>query len=328
MIDSGRFYPATVSYLGVPGELYHRNPQFRIEKKIHSGQLELHTAIAAVRPGQRDAGGFPDGEAGIKLSHGGWSGIASGGFGRPTVTPFQIGVSGLFRHFEVPAFDVDPGMEAQTTNGWGFAAQAMIPIIPASTIDKKANSLTATGEFSIGTGIADMYSGMDGGSRFPLLPNLAPQGSPAYVYPQNIDPGLVTFDRTWTVATLNWKAFVVGAQYYLPFLDGNVWLAGIYSRTWSDNIKELTPAASWGGIFTKMEYIDGTVGVQITPALLMGFTFATQKQTFADVSAQTPNYGATPMPGVPGSTAGIPGTGGKPASARNNRGQFSVSFFF
>jgi hypothetical protein len=236
-------------------------------------------------------------------------------------------VSGLFRHFEVPNFEADPGSQAQTTNGWGFAAQALLPIIPASSLDKKANSLTVTGEFSMGTGIADMY-GMDGGSRFPLLPNLGIQGEPAAIYPQNIDPGLITFDRTWSVQTIDWQGFVVGAQYYLPFWNGNLWVAGVYSRIKSDNIKELTPAPSWGAIFTKMEYIDASVGVQITPALMMGFAYQTLKQTFGDVSAPTPNYGATPIMGVPGSVAGIPGTGNKAASARNNRGQFSVSYFF
>lgn len=323
---SSYFFPATVAYLGVPGEVYHRNPQFRIEKKIHAGKLELHTAVAVVRPGQRDAGGIPDGEAGIKLAHGGWSGIASGGFGRPAVTPVQLGVSGLYRHFEVPEFELDPGSRAQTTNGWGFAAQALLPVIPASSLEKKGNSLTFTGEFSMGTGIADMYTGMDGGSRLPLLPNLS--ANVAYVYPQNIDPGLVTFDRTWTVKTIDWTAFVVGAQYYLPIWNGNVWLSGVYSRVSSDNIKELTPAASWGGVFTKMEYIDASLGFAITPALLMGFSFQTLKQTFADVSAATPNYGVVAMDGQPGLTAGVRGTGGKPASARNNRGQFSVAFFF
>ena len=98
------FYPATVAYLGVPGEIYHRNPQLRLEKKVQAGALEVMVAAAAVRPGQRDAGGIPDVEGGLKVAYNGWSGIATPGFGRPAVAPVSLGVSGLYRHFEVPEF--------------------------------------------------------------------------------------------------------------------------------------------------------------------------------------------------------------------------------
>lgn len=321
------FYPATVAYLGVPGQIYHRNPQLRVEKKLKAGGLEIMGAIAAVRPGQRDAAGIPDGQAGLKVAYGGWSGVATPGFGRPVLTPISLGVSGTLRHFEVPAFRPEPGSEAKTTNGYGIAAQALLPVLPASSLEDKGNSLTFTGEFSIGSGIADLYTGMDGGSRFPLLPNPS-MSDPALVYPQNVDPGLVTFDRASKIKSINWKGLVVGGQYYFPFGNGRLWLSGIYSRVWSDNIKELTPAANWGGIFTKMEYIDGNIGFDVTPAVAVGLSFQTVKQTFGDVSAPTPNYGTVAVPGQLGVTAGIPGTGGVPASARNNRGQLSVALFF
>lgn len=320
------FYPATVGYLGVPGEIYHRNPQLRLEKKLRAGDLEVAVAAAAVRPGQRDGAGIPDGQGGIKVSHAGWSGISTAGFGRPAVVPFSIGISGLFRHFEVPVFLPEPGSEAQTTNGYGLAAQALLPLIPAKTLDDKANSLTVTGEFSVGKGIAEMYSGMDGGSRFPIFPN--PTGRiPAFAYPQNVDPGLVTFDRTNTIKTIEWKAFVAGLQYYLPIGNGRVWVSGIYSRIWSNNIRTLTPQQSYGGIFTKMEYIDGSVGVDITPALAVGLSFQTLKQTFGDLSAPTPIFGAKDTPGVIGSPV-VAGTGGVAAHARNNRAQLSMALFF
>jgi hypothetical protein len=321
------FYPATVGYLGVPGQIYHRNPQLRIEKTIDAGGLEVAAAVAAARPGQRDAGGYPDGQGGLRLGYKGWSGVATPGFGRASLAPISVGVSGMYRHFEVPVFQPDPGSEAATTNGYGVAAQMLLPVIPASSLDNKGNSLTLTGEFSIGTGIAEMYTGMDGGSRFPLLPNPS-MANPALVYPQNIDPGLVTFDRNFTIQTINWKAFVAGLQYYLPIGNGRVWLSGIYSRIWSDNIKKLTPAPSWGGIFTRMEYIDANVGFDITPAVAVGLSFQTVKQTFADVSPPTPNYGSIAVPGSPGVPAGMPNTGGVPASARNNRAQLSMALFF
>jgi len=320
------FYPATVGYLGVPGQVYHRNPQLRLERKLRAGDWEVMAAVAATRPGQRDGGGVPDGQGGLKVAYGGWSGVATPGFGRPSVVPVSLGVSGLVRHFEVPEFRPEPGSQSQSTNGYGVAAQILLPIVPVKTLEDKRNALTATGEFSMGSGIAELYTGMDGGSRFPLLPNPG-MADPALVYPQNVDPGLVTFDRAQKIKTIDWKAFVVGAQYYLPIGNGRVWISGIYSRIWSDNIRKLTPPVSYGSIFTKMEYIDGNVGVDITPAVALGLSFQTVKQTFGDVSAPTPIFGASGMDGVLGVPT-VPGSGGVAAHARNNRGMFSMAFFF
>jgi len=321
---NGSFYPMTVAYLGVPAEIYHRNPQLRIEKHLHLGQLEVVAAVAAVRPGQRDSG-LPEGQAGLKISYGGWAGAATPGFGRPALSPISLGVSALYRAFEVPVFRSEPGSASQKTFGYGVAAQALLPIIPIKTILDRGNSLTLTGEYSIGTGIADMYTFMDGGSRFPLLPN--PSTVMPVTYAANVDPGLVTFDRNLDVKTINWQAFVAGLQYYLPIDKGRVWLAGIYSRAWSDNIKDLTPFPSWGGIFTKMEYFDANLGFDITPSVVLGLSFQSVKQTFGDVSPQTPNFDVIHSDML-GGGLGVAGTGGIAAHARNNRAQLSMSFFF
>jgi hypothetical protein len=321
---NGSFYPATVGYLGVPAEIYHRNPQIRLEKKLHAGELEVTVAAAAVRPGQRDSG-IPDGQGGLKVSYAGWSGAAMPGFGRPVLSPISVGVSGMYRRFEVPAFRAEPGSAAERAAGYGVAVNLLLPVIPIKDIKDRGNGLTLTGEFSRGTGIADMYTFMDGGSRFPLLPNPS-MSAPAIQYQANVDPGLVTFDRNFELKTLNWQGFVAGLQYYLPIGGGRVWIAGIYSQIKSDNIRALTPFPSHGGIFTKMEYIDGNIGVDITPAVALGLSFQTVKQTFADVSPRTPVYGAVPA-NMPNGLV-VEGTGGVAASARNNRGQLSLAMFF
>ncbi len=322
---NGSFYPATVGYLGVPAEIYHRNPQLRIEKKVHLGELEIDAAVAAVRPGQRDSG-LPEGQVGLKISYHGWSGAATPGFGRPALAPLSIGLSGLYRSFEVPVFRSEPGSASLKTFGYGLAANLLVPIIPAKTLKEKGNSLTLTGEYSIGTGIADMYTFMDGGSRFPLLPN-PNLSQPASQYAANVDPGLVTFDRNLDLKTINWQAFVGGLQYYLPVDNGRLWIAGIYSRVWSNNIQDLTPAASWGAIFTKMDYFDANLAYDITPAIVMGLSFQRVQQTFADVSPDVPVFGQSNDVNmrVPLS---MPGTGGVAAHARNDRVQLSMSFFF
>ncbi|MES1172473.1 MAG: hypothetical protein ABUL77_04485 [Bacteroidota bacterium] len=309
----GYFYPATVGYLGVPAQIYHRSPQLRLEKRIALGSFEILVGVAAVQPGQRDSG-TPAGQAGVRFAYTAWKGIATPGFGRPAALPLSIGFSGVVERFQVPAFRADPGSEAVSTHGYGVAADLLLPIIPLKSLEDQSNALTITGEASTGSGIADKYTGMDGGSRFPLLPNPS-MATPAIQYQANVDPGLVTFDRTFNLRTISWHALVAGLQYHLPFAAGRVWLSGIYSRIWSDDIKELTPFTSWGAIFTKMEYIDGNLGIDITPSIALGLSFQTVQQTFADVSA--------PM-GIPA----VPGTGGVPATARNNRGQLSMALFF
>jgi hypothetical protein len=321
---NGSFYPATVGYLGVPAQIYHRNPQLRLEKKIHAGQLEVTVAAAAVRPGQRDSG-IPDGQGGLKLAYGGWSGAAMPGFGLPSLSPISVGVSGLYRRFEVPEFRSEPGSASVKTSGYGVAVNLLLPIVPVKKIEDRGNALTATGELSLGSGIADMYTFMDGGSRFPLLPNPS-MAAPAIQYAANVDPGLVTFDRNFELKTINWQALVAGLQYYLPIGGGRVWISGIYSQVKSDNIKKLTPFPSHGGIFTKMEYIDANLGLNITPAIALGLSFQTVKQTFGDVSPPTPVFGAVPAD-MPNGLV-VPGTGGVPATARNNRGQVSMAMFF
>ncbi|HVY31613.1 MAG TPA: hypothetical protein VHB79_33990 [Polyangiaceae bacterium] len=323
---NGSFYPATVGYMGVPAQLYHRNPQLRLQKDIGSADgFQLSIAAAAVRPGQRDSG-VPDVQGGIKIAIGQWSGAAMSGFGRPAKTPLSIGLSGVYRRFEVPAFRAEPGSEAVKASGYGFAAQILAPIVPIKDIEDHGNALTLTGEFSTGTGIADMYTFMDGGSRFPLLPNPG-NASPAVIYQANVDPGLVTFDRTFALKTIQWTGFVGGLQYYFPIGGGKLWVSAIYSQIKSNNIKKLTPYPSWGGIFTKMEYFDANLGYDITPAVCAGVSFQTVKQTFGDVSSDTPIYGTT---GGTGNTAplAVAGTGGVAATARNNRLQFSMAFFF
>jgi len=88
---------------------------------------------------------------------------------------------------------------SNTVNGYGIAVNAFIPVIPAKSVSDRANALSITGEFSRGTGIADMYnSDLTGGALFPTLPKPANAASPLHpppIYPANIDSGLLTYER-------------------------------------------------------------------------------------------------------------------------------------
>jgi hypothetical protein len=135
---NGSYYVATVGYLGIPGEVYHRNPQLRLEKTLRFGNLELTAAAALVRPGQRDSG-VPEGQAGLKIAYRGWLGAAMAGFGRPQLQPLSLGVSALYRKFQVPVFRAQPGSESQEVYGRGLAAQLLLPVIPVKTLKNRVS---------------------------------------------------------------------------------------------------------------------------------------------------------------------------------------------
>jgi hypothetical protein len=278
------FYPNTVAFLGVPGEVYHRNPQLRLSKTIGSSAVSLELAAAAVRPVERHSE-FPDGEAGIRVAFNDWTGAASQGSGQPQLTPLALGVSAIGRRFVIPQFIGQP-RNAVSKNGWGVAANVLIPVIPVRDIQDRGNALTLTGEFTTGTGIADLYTGTTAGARFPELSNPG-NINPPVLYPEDVDPGLITFDADNNPKTYNWTAFVLGLQYYLPIFGGKVWVSAIYSQLTSNNILLITPAASWGAVYKSARYVDGNLFAAISPAAQLGLSFQATQQTYGDGAKPT-----------------------------------------
>jgi hypothetical protein len=274
------FYPATVAFLGVVGQVYDREPQLRVSKRIGRERgLLLEPAAAALRPAQRQAE-MPDLEGGLRLAHQGWLGRTMQGNDRPELVPLSLGVSGLYRRFAV-AEHLEVPRRAITSSGWGLAVNALLPILPARDASDFRNCLTLTGEFSIGSGVADRYSGLTGGARFPAVPNPANRLIPP-VYVPNIDSGMVTFDANDNLKTIDWQALVVGVQYYLPVPVVRVWVNGVYSRLKSKNLAELTPPPNLGDVYTKAEYFDASVFAGITPDVQAGFGAQLTKQTIGN----------------------------------------------
>jgi hypothetical protein len=285
------FYPSTLAFLGVTGEIYHRQPQLRISKTFGGHAVDFEVAAAAARPVQR-ASGLPDAEAGLRLAINGWTGMGQQGYGLPTLSPLSIGVSGIGRRFEVAQFIEFPG-GSNTANGWGVAANAFIPVIPAKSTKDRANALSLTGEFSRGSGISDMYnSDLTGGALFPTLSNPQNRQEPANpppIYVPNIDSGIVTYDGNGKLRTINWQGFLVGLQYYLPIAHGKVWVSGNYSHLKSDNIVKLTPIAGRSAVYSEAQYFDGNAFVALTDYLQVGYSFQMVQQTFGD-GVKAKNY--------------------------------------
>ena len=273
------FYPNSVAFLGIAGQVYHRNPQIRASLSVPLCCVTVDIAAAAVRPVQRDSE-VPDVQAGLKLRIDGWRGISAQGFGQPDSQPLAIGVSGIWRRFAVAEFLPVPG-EPKIAFGYGFAANAFVPIIRPRSRGDRGNALAVNAEVTIGTGLGDLYTGLTGGALFPTLPN--PGGLiPPPIYRQNIDSGIVTFDADGNLKTINWRALVVGLQYYLPFADGRIWVSGNYSQLKSTNIVSLTPENSRGGVFYWQDYFDANAYAAVTPAVQLGISYQYTHQVFGD----------------------------------------------
>jgi hypothetical protein len=271
-------FPASVSIPGEPGELFGRNPQVRLSKKIKLDPISVEIAVAAVRPPQRDSE-RPDGQAGLKISVDDWKGVRTVGGTGQGVEPLTIGVSGTMRRFVVPHEEDSTKQHAAT--GSGIAVDGIIPVIPTTMKDKN-NSLVLTGEFATGTGIADQYTKLTGGVGFPPPPN--PTGAaPAPTYAQNIDNGLVTYDLGYELKTIDWQSYIFGIQYYLP-IDGKVWVSANYSHIKSNNVDAFvaqTPAAL-SKIYTEATWWDANIFVDPVTPVRLGLEYGEYRQKFAD----------------------------------------------
>jgi len=282
------FHPNTVQIQGVLGEVYSRTPQIRISKMLGAkkGPVQVELAIAAMRPVERD-GETPEGQAGIRLAVNAWKGAQTTGSTGTGVNPAGLAVSGDLRRINVPDFVAG----AKTSREKGAAAMsidAFIPILPAKMDEKNnivgltpAGSLSLNGNFVTGYGIADLYSGLTGGITFPALPN--PTGAvPAPVYPQNIDNGIATFDPSGALHFVQWTSYIMGLQYYLPGVNGKVWISGNYMHIESSNTTTLVPAAGLTKVLASADMVDGNVFLDLLPGFRLGVEFARNWSLYGD----------------------------------------------
>ena len=193
---------------------------------------------------------------------------------RTTLQPASIGDSGIVRQFNVNAFAPPPTRDSNRATGWGMAVDAFIPVIPAASDADRSNRLTLTGSFVRGTGIADLITS-GGAAQFPKLQN-AQQTTPAPIYDPNIDSALVTFDANGVVHTLNWTAFRLGLQYYLP-PSGRILFSANYTQSHSDNMSKLylrgaADVELLGLIADTSRYLDANLFWDATPALRLGIS--------------------------------------------------------
>lgn len=268
------FFPMSAEFLGLPNQVFSRNTQFRLSHTFgKGGPVSVDLALSAVRPAQRDSG-IPDANAGLRFSVEGWKGITTPGSSGTIALPLSIGVSGVARRYRVDAFAPPPTQTSNSTTGWGVSVDALLPIIPASDANDRGNRLTLTGSFVTGTGIADLITA-GGGARFPTLPNPA-QANPPPEYEGNIDPGLVSFDTRGVLHTIDWQAFKVGLQYYLP-PTGRLIFSANYTYAHSKNMADLflrggSEIELLGHVADSSQYADVNLFWDATPAVRFGLS--------------------------------------------------------
>jgi len=266
------FFPTSLLIMGLPNQVFGRTTQFRLSHTFKSDDVNFEIAAAAVRPAQRDSS-VPDGEAGLRLSFNNWKAVTTQGSGATTALPAAIGVSALARRFKVDQFSATPSGNS-TDTGWAVAGDVLVPIISAADKTDRMNKLTLTGEFSVGTGYADQFTGMTAGAGFPNPPDLASGGT----YTPDIDNGMVTYDPTknGVLHTIDWRTFVVGLQYYVDRFI----FAGNYTQGDSDNMTDLFPKSA--KVFKKSQSTDFSAFYELTPAMRVGLGYQYLRQQFCD----------------------------------------------
>ena len=268
------FFPMTAEFLGVPNQVFSRNTQLRLSHVFGaSGPISVELAASAVRPAQRDSG-VPDANAGLRFSVEGCKGITTPGSSGTIALPLSIGVSAVARRFRANAFAPLPAQNSNSTSGWGVSIDGLLPIIPASSAGDRGNRLTLIGGFVTGSGIADLITA-GGGATFPTLPNPT-QANPPPEYSANIDDGLVTFDLNGVLHSIDWRAFKVGLQYYLP-PSGRLIFSANYTQAYSKNLRQLFPKGGaeielLGRVANSSRYGDANLFWDATPAVRFGIS--------------------------------------------------------
>jgi hypothetical protein len=92
--------------------------------------------------------------------------------------------------------------------------------------------------YVMGSGIADLITA-GGGASFPTLPNPA-QANPPPIYSPNVDNGLVTFDSSGLLHSIDWRAVRAGLEYYLP-PSGRFIFSANFTQAYSKNMATLFP---------------------------------------------------------------------------------------
>ena len=294
----GNYFPSTVQIQGIPGEVYNRTTQIRLSHTFKSSAVQVELAVAAMRSPQRNAG-TPEGTAGLRMLFPTWTGVQTQSSTGTAIAPASIAVSGTVRKLLLPPLSGAATSSTTEYNelwGKGIAVDAFIPVIPA-TRATRGNSLSLNGEFSYGHGLADLYTGLTGGVSNPALPVPAPtMATPnpvAPTYTPDLDPGIAMYNYVTGLAeAVQWTTFNVGVQYYLPGLDGRLFVTGnVLSSSSANsgdflgvaaNAKPAAIATAQGKVRKSEMVYDANIFADPYPGVRFGLEYAHFADTYLD----------------------------------------------
>jgi hypothetical protein len=294
------YFLAAVDVSPLSAQIYSRNAQFRALKAIKfSDQDVLQVAAAVVRPPQADSR-YPSIEAGARLAMGerssGFTGSATGD--RKT-QPMSVGISGTARDFATPVTGTST-TDTEHYTGYALAAEAMIPILASSDGKDVANTLSLLGEFSVGTGYGDIFSGWNGGSANPLNTSA---NSPAKN--TTMDGGIGDYDVNGAFHLFNLRTFNVHAQYHLPEFMGATFIDAGYTNLFSNNLASIansgpnanqlsSSVGTANFAYDRQQNFFANIFHDCTPQIRVGFEFVHVKTDYvANLSAVDNRYQAS-----------------------------------
>jgi hypothetical protein len=201
--------------------------------------------------------------------------------------PLSLAVTGLLRNVAVNQW----ATSSKATNNLTMSALAIDGFVPivASTKEKRDNGLSLQGEFATGYGYADMYSSTNFGVGFPtpanaMIASNAMTGvvSGTYFAP-DIDAGVVTYDTAGKLHAIQLTTYLFGAQYYLPGVDGKLWISGNYSHQESANSHYYTFGKT-GSVLAALDWFDINLFTDPVPGLRIGLEYANTRDTYVNGS--------------------------------------------
>jgi hypothetical protein len=274
------YHPNSVQIQGLPGQVYSRTPQIRVSKTLKTDDITLELAVAVMRPPQRD-GWTPEGQGGIRFAVNKWTAVSTAGAAGTSIQPLSVAFTADVRKFNLPNFAAKPDHAVGKT-GWGIAADGFFPLI-RGTKKHKSNSLSLQAEYALGQGIADLYTGLSGGVANAALPNPTMAATPP-TYTVDADPSLIVFSADGKAHLIQWQSVLAGVQYYLPGLDGRLWVSSNFSHLSSDNASKYAASAATGARKHE-DFVDANLFFDATPAVRLGFEYAWFRDVYSDAGS-------------------------------------------
>ena len=230
---------SSVSVAPVTGTLYQRTPQALF---IYSAALndtdKLQFGLSFERPTERDSD-YPNVDAGIRYVMGSRLSGFSAATGEIGAEPLSVAASGSYRSFLTPNSD-GVTTDASRYYGGAVALNALVPILASSDGKDTSNTLTATGEYTAGSGYSDSFPSFTGnlaqlanGTTTPTMPNL--------------DAGLASFDTSGNFQLIRLQSWNAQAQYHLP-QGWNSFVTAGYGQLYSLNMINFTANTPTGKV--------------------------------------------------------------------------------